>query len=51
MLKGLGFYLEAHGEELVEKARKKLGEQEKSSVKFAIKVAADTLSVGGIVDV
>ncbi|GAA5895536.1 Sgd1p [Sporobolomyces salmoneus] len=51
LLKGLGFYLEAHGEELVEKARKKLGDQEKSTVKFAMKVTAETLSVGGIVDV
>jgi nucleolar MIF4G domain-containing protein 1 len=51
LLKGLGYYLEAHGEELVEKARKKLGDAEKAATKFGLKIAADTLSVGGIVDV
>jgi len=51
LLKGLGYFLEAHGEELMEKARRKLGDAERASVKFGLKVAADTLSVGGIVDV
>ena len=35
----------------MEKARRKLGDAERASVKFGLKVAADTLSVGGIVDV
>ncbi|GAA5927036.1 Sgd1p [Sporobolomyces koalae] len=51
LLKGLGFYLEAHGQDLVDKARRKLGDKEKATIKFGIKVAADTLSIGGIVDV
>ncbi|GAA5834969.1 hypothetical protein JCM5353_003339 [Sporobolomyces roseus] len=51
LLKGLGYFLEAHGEELVEKARRKLGDSERATVKFGLKVAADTLSVGGIVDI
>ncbi|GAA6021711.1 hypothetical protein JCM11491_001389 [Sporobolomyces phaffii] len=51
LLKGLGYYLEAHGEELVDKARRKLGDAEQKTVKFGLKLAAETLSVGGIVDV
>ncbi|GAA6064075.1 hypothetical protein JCM10212_002717 [Sporobolomyces blumeae] len=51
LLKGLGYFLEAHGQEIVETTRKRLGDREKATVKFGIKVAADVLSVGGIVDV
>ncbi|GAA5825170.1 hypothetical protein JCM11251_006128 [Rhodosporidiobolus azoricus] len=51
LVKGLGYYLEAHGQELVDWAGRKLGEKEGKVVKFGVKVAAETLSVGGIVDV
>ncbi|GAA6028747.1 hypothetical protein JCM8097_007375 [Rhodosporidiobolus ruineniae] len=51
LVKGLGFYLEAHGTDLVALANRKIGEREGKVVKFGVKVAADTLSVGGIVDV
>ncbi|GAA6011691.1 hypothetical protein JCM10207_004212 [Rhodosporidiobolus poonsookiae] len=51
LVKGLGYYLEAHGSELVQWATRRMGEREGKVVKFGVKVAAETLSVGGIVDV
>ncbi|BGO92639.1 hypothetical protein NBRC10512_005865 [Rhodotorula toruloides] len=47
--KGLGYFFEVHAEEMGEWAGR-LGERERTVVKWGIKVAADTLSVGGIVD-
>ncbi|GAA5933268.1 hypothetical protein JCM10213_001236 [Rhodosporidiobolus nylandii] len=51
LTKGLGYYFEARGSEIVQWAGKRIGEREGKVVKFGVKVAADTLSVGGIVDV
>ncbi|BGP41129.1 suppressor of glycerol defect [Rhodotorula kratochvilovae] len=51
LLKGLAFYVESSGREMVGLAGRRLGEREKAVVKWGVKVAAETLSVGGIVDV
>ncbi|GAA5875690.1 hypothetical protein JCM8547_007042 [Rhodosporidiobolus lusitaniae] len=48
--RGLGYYFEAHGKDLVQFATRKMGEREGKVVKFAVKVALETLSLGGIVD-
>lgn len=48
--RGLGYFLESHGKEVVQWAAKKLGEREKAVVKWAVRIAAETLSVDGIVE-
>lgn len=48
--RGLGYFFEAHGKDIVQWAARKLGEREKAVVKWAVKVAAETLSVDGIVE-
>ncbi|GAA5991058.1 hypothetical protein JCM10908_006519 [Rhodotorula pacifica] len=48
--RGLGYFLEAHGKEVVQWAGKKLGEREKGVVKWGVRIAAETLSIDGIVD-
>ena len=48
--RGLGYFFEAHGKEVVQWAGKKLGEREKTVVKWGTRIAAETLSVDGIVE-
>lgn len=48
--RGLGYFFEAHGKEMVQWAGRKLGEREKAMVKWGARIAADTLSVDGIVE-
>ncbi|GAA5973652.1 hypothetical protein JCM21900_006752 [Sporobolomyces salmonicolor] len=46
--KGLGYFLEANGEDVVKEAGMKWGERERAVVKFGIKVASATLGIGEI---
>ncbi|GAA5858791.1 hypothetical protein JCM1840_006558 [Sporobolomyces johnsonii] len=46
--KGLGYFLEANGEDIVKAAAKGWGERERAVVKFGIKVASATLGIGEI---